>query len=707
MQRRQFLVYGAAWGSALALGADARAQTGSAIEAALTIEPVDAEMIDGVSVFMVVFFSAGGPRPVLRATEGDSVTLTIRNNDSRAHGFAIPGVPGASIASILPGREELVRFTAPRGGTYLYLDPTLAPVNRLLGLHGAFVVAPREPMTSTGVVTPFSRAALTPAIANVFEALGASYRFPGNRWTPDRERVWVFSQIDPVMNARVDAGAAIDPRAAAATFHPRYFTLNGKSGFDASHDPASKAEGYIGEPLILRVLNAGLATHAPHIHGNHLMELSGVDASGAQIVRENLIELDTWTMAPLDRKDMLLPFERPEDIPDAAFPLREEPYPLKYPMHCHIEMSQTAGGGNYPQGLITDWEILGPPQTPEQRARTREMLAGTAQVQEATFDNFGCDVFGANPPTPDRVEPDVRFELGVRFGLRLRTPDSRQLEVWRFDWEDRPRTNAWPSPTLRVRQGQVVHSSLYSRSNTHTIHHHGIDPTPFNDGVGHTSFEVEDRYTYQFQAREPGTYFYHCHKNTVLHFEMGMYGLLIVDPPEGPGTYVSGGARYDVEKAWVVDDFDPRWRQLNDQAGLCGEDAGLDRFNPRYFGISGAFAPNTMTDNRAVVRARAGQRILVRLLNASYGILRTTLGVDATVLGVDGRALGRSAAPWSQPFVLRAGQPFELTTAQRYDLLITPPRAGEYPARFEFLNWVTRAVQNNGRGVAATRIIVT
>ncbi len=336
-----------------------------------------------------------------------------------------------------------------------------------------------------------------------------------------------------------------------------------------------------------------------------------------------------------------------------------------------------------------------------------DIFAGTAQAEELTFATFGCDVFQANPPTPDRLEPDIRFELGVRHGLKLPTPDFREIEVWRFDWEDRPRTNAWPSPTLRMRQGQVVHSTIHSRSNTHTIHHHGIEPTPVNDGVGHTSFEVSGRYTYQFQANEPGTYFYHCHKNTVLHFEMGMYGFLIVDPPEGPGALFSGGPRYDVEKLWAVDDFDPRWRELDDQAGLCGEDAGLNLFNPKYFGVSGAFAPNTNTDPRAVVRARGGERILIRLLNGSYSVLRTTLGVDAMVVGVDGRGLGRTGAPWSRPFAIPAGQPFELTTAQRYDLLITPPHAGEYPVRFEFLNWITRAVQDRGRGVALTRIIVT
>jgi tRNA(Arg) A34 adenosine deaminase TadA len=81
---------------------------------------------------------------------------------------------------------------------------------------------------------------------------------------------------------------------------------------------------------------------------------------GAVVVRDNILERDGWSLRPLDRKDMLLPFEVPKDIPPAVWPPREEPFPLRYAMHCHTEMSQTAGGGNYPQGLVTHWELLGP-----------------------------------------------------------------------------------------------------------------------------------------------------------------------------------------------------------------------------------------------------------------------------------------------------------------------------------------------------------
>jgi len=33
---------------------------------------------------------------------------------------------------------------------------------------------------------------------------------------------------------------------------------------------------------------------------------------------------------------------------------------MRYVTHCHTEMSNTAGGGNYPQGIVTHWEMTEP-----------------------------------------------------------------------------------------------------------------------------------------------------------------------------------------------------------------------------------------------------------------------------------------------------------------------------------------------------------
>jgi hypothetical protein len=204
-------------------------------------------------------------------------------------------------------------------------------------------------------------AKLTPAVAAVFDAMGTS-KFPGDKWRPDipgREKLWLFGSVDPRINEAAERGVFIDLNLPVYFFRPRYFTINGLSGYDAAHDESTVIKNYLGEPTLIRTMNAGLCTHGPHIHGNHVFSLSDVAADGTPVCSSNVLELDTWLLAPLQRKDMLLPFKRPDDIPDAAWPPKEEPFPLLYPMHCHIEMSQTASGGQYPQGMVTHWEMLG------------------------------------------------------------------------------------------------------------------------------------------------------------------------------------------------------------------------------------------------------------------------------------------------------------------------------------------------------------
>jgi len=334
----------------------------------------------------------------------------------------------------------------------------------------------------------------------------------------------------------------------------------------------------------------------------------------------------------------------------------------------------------------------------------------TGVAGEATYENFSCNTWEENPETPDLVRPDVRLTRQVYSSGRVTMPDGVRVDFWGFanpNATNSDKDKPFPSPIIRVREGQVVHTELKSGKGTHTIHHHGIDPTTFNDGVGHLSFEVSGNYIYQWRPHAAGTYFYHCHKNTVLHFEMGMYGPLIVDPPEGRGRLYSGGPRYDVEAIWAIDDVDPRWHELNHDAGLCGEDANLDDFRPKYFLISGVPHPRTMTDSRVMIRARVGQKILIRLINASYSLLDVTLGLDAMVVGVDGRGLGRKSAPWSRPYPLPKGTPLPMTGAQRVDLLVDATAAGTYPTRVTFHDWGDGAIQAGGRGIADSRIIVT
>ena len=95
-----------------------------------------------------------------------------------------------------------------------------------------------------------------------------------------------------------------------------------------------------------------------------------------------------------------------------------------------------------------------------------------------------------------------------------------------------------------------------------------------------------------------------------------MWGALIIDPPEGPGRAFRDGPRYDVEAIWSAGGLDPDKHHLDHDAGLEGENAGLNLWRPRYFHISGAFHPDSLSSPRAAVSAVTGQTILGRVINA-------------------------------------------------------------------------------------------
>lgn len=191
-----------------------------------------------------------------------------------------------------------------------------------------------------------------------------------------------------------------------------------------------------------------------------------------------------------------------------------------------------------------------------------------------------CYVYPIRPaevPTLD-PNPDVVFDVGIDMNIPLTLDDGRSVTMWGFTDNGGNMASGgggggmgggtFPSPAMRVRQGQLVHTQLtVGMMMYHTIHHHGIEPEYRSDGVGHITWDVNGTYTYQWRPAQAGTFFYHCHTNTVLHAEMGMYGAIIVDPPEGPGTAFHNGPTYDVEAIWAVDDIDSSWHTLDWTAG--------------------------------------------------------------------------------------------------------------------------------------------
>ncbi len=326
-----------------------------------------------------------------------------------------------------------------------------------------------------------------------------------------------------------------------------------------------------------------------------------------------------------------------------------------------------------------------------------------------SFEEFGCKVFNPiSTKTPDWQTSNAYFERKTFNDGTLKMSDGALVSYWGF--EDRLKGKGlkpFPSPLIRVQEDDMVHVKLESRFNTHTIHHHGIEPTPMNDGVGHVTFEVSDSYVYQWQPKHAGTWFYHCHKNTVLHFEMGLYGLLVVDPkPDGYGRVnaYKGGPFYtpNRERFWVFDDIDPRWHTLDDNAGLCGDDAGLNVFQPKYFFVNGIENTKCTAHTGVRINANSGEKVLIRMLNASYSVVKITIeGLKGDIISVDGHALDTSVRPWCSWEPVPANQPIFISTAGRKDLLIDLDpaknsfvRGREYKVVFEFQDWIKRTIHN-------------
>jgi FtsP/CotA-like multicopper oxidase with cupredoxin domain len=324
-----------------------------------------------------------------------------------------------------------------------------------------------------------------------------------------------------------------------------------------------------------------------------------------------------------------------------------------------------------------------------------------------------CYVYGAAPPTPDWRAPNVVFRRGIYMDGRLNFDDGNSVTVWGFTDLDAGAAggmggggmgggNSFPSPAIRVTEGQIVHTELtVNMMWMHTIHHHGIEPSTENDGVGHTSWDVTGgTYTYQWRPKHAGTYFYHCHTNTPLHAEMGMYGGLIVDPkpnsndPSGTKRAFANGPVYDVEAIWAADEIDPAWHNLQWAAGTCGGDVGLNNLNPRYFIITGVDGANSALTNPGVaVNMQKGQRLLVRYICAGFHPQKIHFGgLTASVVASDGRPLPQA---WQT-------QSIEAHSAERYDCIFQPATTGSWTVTITFYHWLTGATL----GTARTRINV-
>ena len=274
--------------------------------------------------------------------------------------------------------------------------------------------------------------------------------------------------------------------------------------------------------------------------------------------------------------------------------------------------------------------------------------------------------------------------------------DGEQVGVWFFDSElsgmgfmgDRQ----LPSAHIEPIQGEPIEIDFTNWSGMpHTIHLHGLDVDQANDGVPQTSFVVEpgESYTYQFIAPHAGTYHYHCHVDTVIHYHRGMSGMIIVRPPDGATNRAwDGGPNFDEEVAWHLHTFDMTWKNLVTSGPATA------RHRPDVFLLNGKQSASAIADPYTQLNLAVGQRAYIRLLNSSYQWARVALGgLGFDVVASDGRPM----------LQVPTTDTWEIGPGERYDLLFEGVKPAVLDATVDYLDDYTGKIL----GQAATQIVIS
>jgi hypothetical protein len=310
-----------------------------------------------------------------------------------------------------------------------------------------------------------------------------------------------------------------------------------------------------------------------------------------------------------------------------------------------------------PAHTITRWSVVGMEgmfakmfDPPTASPATPDLVIATNPVPEVMV------AAGYQTPPLDPLKAKT-VQRDLLHGLQIPTWDgAKNIIFFTFADADNPAAinGTYPAATIRVPRGAIYHCETSGKGPPpHTIHWHGIEPTPINDGVGHCSMEIGG-YIYQWQPNFIGTYFYHCHRNTMQHFEFGLFGMLLIEVPDayfatqwdltipiGCGrdrkrrtaanltafpqfpNFIGGDIRdpdpeannpnlppslkfatnphamtvaYDVEALWVLDDRDSNWSDLGSNARATypkqGNAPGIDDRFDQNPGSQGFFAFN-------------------------------------------------------------------------------------------------------------------
>jgi FtsP/CotA-like multicopper oxidase with cupredoxin domain len=263
------------------------------------------------------------PGPTLIVTEGQTVTVTLTNQLPAAAGRtsilfpgfnvcagtltganasspgtcnATGGVAGLLTREAVNGNTVTYSFYAASPGTHAYYSGTQGDLQVEMGLYGAIIVLPDFTANPTPAVSdcPVHNTAAGLNTAGTALAAGGEHDYRLARAAYhvaqscyDREYLFQFSEVDPVIHSQAEAQRALPcttqtgcMQVATEPYHPAYFMINGRSmpdDMDPNYAPHYPHQPYNGNPhmhpgdlTLLRIIGTGRWQHPFHEHGNHV-----------------------------------------------------------------------------------------------------------------------------------------------------------------------------------------------------------------------------------------------------------------------------------------------------------------------------------------------------------------------------------------------------------------------------------------------------
>lgn len=223
------------------------------------MKPVDTPR--GISFAGAATVSGNRPQPANPANMNDpAYGWRVRSFDAEA-----PADGATTVSYSWPAANV-------KEGTYLYQSGTHPSLQVQMGLYGALIVYPGagQSFGASGSVYQYTAPAFQASPAGGSASRAAVHY--------DTEAVILFSEIDPVLHQSVTTGhygpipPLVNPQpdwmTSTANYTPRWFLVNG-----APYSPTSPgiAAGNPGQTVLLRFLNAGLATKVPTLQDSFNM----------------------------------------------------------------------------------------------------------------------------------------------------------------------------------------------------------------------------------------------------------------------------------------------------------------------------------------------------------------------------------------------------------------------------------------------------